>query len=415
MKRKGYIIEQIADIDNLRMAFWKAQKGKSIKPEVTLFRANLDTRLLQIRNQLLSDSCPLGNYHYFTIYDPKKRIICAASFNERVIHHAIMNVCAIDFENRQIPYSYACRKNKGTFAALAQTACYQKKYQWFLKLDVQKYFENIDHEILFEKLQRIYKDKRLLGLFWKIIDSYHARDNVGLPIGNLSSQYFANHYLSFADKQATERLRIPAYVRYMDDMLLWSNDRNELLEKGEQFACFIHEDLKLNLKPFVCNKSKHGLPALGFMVYPHRIRLNRRSKQRFIRKLQQNYRLLEEGTISESEFAIRVLSLYGFINHADSKGLSKHIIEKIGTNIESANRVNRGGSWNNNSQNCRVANRNNNSSGNRNNNLGFRLVFSSKQEYDFEQMFVSSPEKGKMKLFYPVSSEVENRIKLFNQ
>ncbi|MDR1122223.1 MAG: RNA-directed DNA polymerase [Dysgonamonadaceae bacterium] len=378
MKRKGYIVEQIADTDNLRLAFWKAQKGKSMKQEVMLFRENLDARLLQIREQLLDNSYRFGNYRYFTIHDPKRRIICAAPFAERVVHHAIMNVCATDFDRRQIPYSYACRKNKGTFAALEQAALYQKKYQWFLKLDVRKYFDSIDHEILFEKLQRMYKDKSLLSLFRKIIDSYHAGDDRGLPIGNLASQYFANHYLSYADRHAVEQLRIPAYLRYMDDMLLWFNDKSELLEKGKQYEHFIREHLKLELKPFVHNKTGHGLPALGFILYPDRIRLNRRSRQRFSTKLRQNYTLLERGEISESEFGVRTLSLYGFIAHADSKGLAKHVMQKTGTDIESSNRVNRGGSWNNNAGNCRVANRNNNSPDNSNNNLGFRLACSSK-------------------------------------
>jgi hypothetical protein len=392
MKRKGYIFEQLTDIDNLRLAFWNAQKRKCIKPDIVLFRKNLDANIVQIRNELLEDSFQFGNYHYFTVYDPKKRLICAATFNERVVHHAILNICATDFDNRQLPYSYACRKGKGTFAAVEQAAVYQKKHQWYLKLDVRKYFDSIDHKILFETVQNSYKDKKLLSLFYKIIDSYHAQDNKGVPIGNLTSQYFANHYLSFADKFAVEKLHIPAYVRYMDDMLLWSNDKNELLEKGKQFESFMEEHLKLTLKPFIFNKVEHGLPALGFLLYPNQIRLNQRSKQRFSTKLQQYCALLEHNEIGESEFGRNVLALYGFINHANSRGFSKYIVRKIGTNIESSNRVNRGGSWNNNAQNCRVANRNNNSSGNRNNNLGFRLACSSKHEHDFEQMFVPSSE-----------------------
>jgi len=193
MKRKGYLIEQIADPENLRMAFWKAQIGKSAKKDVAAFREHLDVNLLKIRNQLLEGSFRFGNYHYFSIYDPKERVICAAEFRERVLHHAIMNICALDFENRQIPYSYACRKGKGTFAALQKASYYQKTYQWYLKLDVRKYFDSIDHEVLFSQLQRIYKDEQLLILFWQIIDSYHARDEKGMPIGNLTSQYFANH------------------------------------------------------------------------------------------------------------------------------------------------------------------------------------------------------------------------------
>ena len=208
MKRKGFILEQIADPDNLRLAFLKAQIGKSTKKDVISFREHLDTNLLQIRNQLLDGSYRCGNYHYFTVFDPKERVICAAEFSERVVHHAIMNICAVDFENKQITYSYACRKGKGTFAAIKQAACYQKKYAWFLKLDVRKYFNSIDHAILFSQLQRMYKDEAFLNLLWQIIiDSYHATDEKGVPIGNLTSQYIANHYLSYADKYLTEQLR----------------------------------------------------------------------------------------------------------------------------------------------------------------------------------------------------------------
>jgi hypothetical protein len=343
MKRKGYIVEQVADVDNLRLAFWKAQRGKSAKPEVALFRAGLDAHLLRLREQLLDGSYRMAGYRYFTVYEPKERVICAAPFGERVVHHAIMNVCADDFDRRQVPYSYACRKGKGTFAALEQAAVYQQRYGWFLKLDVRKYFNSIDHQTLIEELRRIYKDERLLRLLESIIDSYHASDGTGVPIGNLTSQYFANFYLSLADRYALERLRIPAYVRYMDDMLLWSNDRRALLEKGEALNRFMRERLQLTLKPFVCNRTEHGLPALGFLLYPDRIRLNLRSRKRFTAKLQQDCDLLRQGEVGEAEFARRVLSLYGFISHADSKGFSKYAIQKIGTGIESSNRVIRGG------------------------------------------------------------------------
>jgi hypothetical protein len=323
------VLAQVADVDNLRAAFWKAQQGKSGKADVALFRAHLDGRLQEAREQLLDGSYRFGQYRYFTVYDPKERVICAASFGERVVHHAIMNVCAADFDHRQIPHSYACRTGKGTFAAVAQAARYQQEYRWFLKLDVRKYFNSISHDVLLEKLERMYKDPGLLSLLWRIIDSYHACDGTGVPIGNLTSQYFANHYLSFADRYTLGSLRIPAYVRYMDDMLLWANDRSELLDKGLQLEAFIGSALQLQLKPFVLNKVEHGLPALGFLLYPHRIRLNRRSRQRFAEKLREDYRLLDSGEIGEAQFAGRALSLYGFIGHAESRNFARRIVSTI--------------------------------------------------------------------------------------
>ena len=411
MKRKGYIFEQIADPDNLRLAFWKAQIGKSAKKDVVSFRERLDIHLLQIRNQLIEGTCQYGNYHYFTIYDPKERVICAADFGERVVHHAIMNICAVDFENRQTPYSYACRKGKGTFAAIKQACYYQKKYQWYLKLDVRKYFDSIDHEILFSQLQRMYKDKQLLNLLWKIIDSYHARDEKGLPIGNLTSQYFANHYLAYADKYITEQIHHPAFVRYMDDIFLWANDRDDLITKGNLLESFIHNNLLLSLKPAVINKTEHGLPALGFQLYPNEIRLNARSRKRFAVKLIRYNNLLTNNEINESQYAQNVLSLYGFISHAKHKGFARSIsnMSNHGSGAKGSNRVNRGGSWNNNARNTRVSNRNNNTPDNRNNNIGFRLACSSKQQTDFEQAPLSFPvTRVKTSLSCPVSSVWSN-------
>ena len=401
MKRKGYIIDQIADSDNLRLAFWKAQIGKSAKKDIISFRSQLDVNLLQIRNQLLDGSFRFGNYHYFTIYDPKERVICAAEFSERVVHHAIMNICHEDFENRQIPYSYACRKGKGTFAAIKQASLYQKKYKWYLKLDICKYFYHIDHAVLFSQLKGIWKDKQFINFLWQIIDSYHASDEKGLPIGNLTSQYFANHYLSFSDKYIIEQLRLPACVRYMDDILLWANSRDELIEKGNKLDIFIQDNLLLTLKPFILNKTEHGLPALGFLIYPDELRLNSRSKTRFCTKLKQYNKLFENNELSEKKFSQNVLSLYGFISHAKHKGFARSIINslKSGSGAEGSNRVNRGGSWNNNARNTRVSNRNNDNPGNRNNNLGFRLARSSKQQTDFEQVPLSIPaQKGKNQL-----------------
>jgi len=391
MRRKGYIFEQIIDPDNLRQAFWNAKKGKSTKKDIISFTKNFDFNLLQIYNQLFGGTFRFGKYNYFTIYDPKERVICAADFRERLIHHAIMNICNEDFEKRQIPFSYACRRGKGTFSALNQAAIYQKKYKWYLKLDIRKYFDTIDHNVLFSQIQRMYKDEKLLNLLWLIIDSYHSRDNKGLPIGNLTSQYFANYYLSFADKYIVEKLQIPAYVRYMDDIILWANDRNELVDNGILLEKFINSNLLLSFKPFILNKVEHGLPALGFIIFPKETLLNSRSKKRFATKLKQCSNLLNNNLIDEFNYSQRVLSLYGFISHSKYKGFARTLIKSIdtGSGIKGSNRVLRGGSWNNNARNVRVSNRNNNNPDNRNNNIGFRLVSNSKQQSDFEQMSIS--------------------------
>jgi len=172
MKRRGRIYEQIADMDNLRLAFYKAKRGKTGKKDIFSFQKNLDSNLFAVYESLQKQEFRFGAYNYFKVHDPKERTICAASFPERIVHHAIMNLCASDFERYQIFDSYACRIGKGVFAAVERIRFFQNKYKWYAKLDVRKYFDNIDHRILFEQLCRMYKDEKLLNLLWQIIESY---------------------------------------------------------------------------------------------------------------------------------------------------------------------------------------------------------------------------------------------------
>lgn len=320
MKREGYLMQKIADPDNLRLAFWKAKKGKGAKKEVLDYQKNLDAHLMQLREELLFGTVSVGNYHYFKVYDPKERQICAAAFSERVLHHALMNVCHSSFERFQIYDSYASRSGKGTFAALDRAFDYQKKYDWYLKLDVRKYFDSIDHTILKSLLERRFKDRPLLRIFSDIIESYQVEPGKGVPIGNLTSQYFANHYLAVVDHFVQEVLQIKGYVRYMDDMVLWADNKTELLEKGNHLKAFINSNLALTLKPFCLNRAPCGLPFLGFLVYPDVIHLNRHSRERFIKKLKIYEHNLEAGLWDQSDYQRHVLPLLSFVKHADSAG-----------------------------------------------------------------------------------------------
>jgi len=314
---------EIADSENLRLAFWKARKTKDGKIEVAEFRQNLDKNLLQLRNELLSGKVAVGNYHYFTIYDPKERQICAASFNQRVLHHALMNTCHANFEKFQIDGSYASRLGKGTYAGIEQAKKYQQKYRWFLKLDVRKYFDSIDHDVLKTLLSRRFKDNVLLQVFSSIIDSYHTSEGKGLPIGNLTSQYFANHYLALADHYIKEKLQAPAYIRYMDDMVIWANDKDLLLQIGSDFQKFIAEELLLQLKPFCLNSTDKGLPFCGYLIFPQKILLNQNSRKRFKTKLIKYTSKLNKEEWNQHEYQSHVLPLIAYAKHADTFGMRK--------------------------------------------------------------------------------------------
>ena len=164
MKRKGHLIEQIADVDNLYLAFHKACRGKQRKAEVLAFREHFDENIAMLRENVLSGHITVGNYHYFTIYDPKERVICAAPFRERVLHHAIMNVCHEYFDRSLISDTYATRPGKGVYAALDKAVYAASHYEYMVKLDFRKYFDSISHDVLKQMLERKFKDNKLLGM-----------------------------------------------------------------------------------------------------------------------------------------------------------------------------------------------------------------------------------------------------------
>lgn len=316
-------MERIADPDNLRLAFWKARKGKEGIGEAEAFRRSLDTNLSELREELLRGEVRTGEYFYFRIFDPKERLICAASFRERVLHHALMNVCHPVFERFQIHDSYATRPGKGQYAALDKARTHARRYHWFCKLDVRKFFDNIDHETLYSKLCRLFKDPALLAVFRNIIDSYCTALGKGLPIGNLTSQYFANFYLGYADHYVKEVLRAPVYIRYMDDMVLWSDDKTELLHASLELERYIGRVLHMPLKPACTNASDKGLPFLGYVLFPGEVRLNKHSKKRFVCKMRIYDAKLNAGEWTQKEYARHAEPLAAFTRYAGTSGFRR--------------------------------------------------------------------------------------------
>lgn len=320
---------QIMDMDNLRLAFWKAGKGKRYASSVLAYQEKLEENLRALREQIRRGKVEVGDYRYFFVYEPKKREICASAFREQVLHHALMNVCHPYFERAQIYDSYASRIGKGTYAALGRARQHTRRYDWFLKLDVRKFFASIQHDVLKGQLARLFKEEDLLSICYQIIDSYEASPDRGLPIGNLTSQYFANHYLSGLDHFIKEELKIKAYARYMDDMVLWSQDKQELQTARLAITDFVEERLCCALKPLQLNRTRLGLPFLGYRVHPHYMRLLQKSKVRFIRKMERIYRYKVEGYWSEEDCQSRALPLIAFTQHSDAGSFRKSVLLRL--------------------------------------------------------------------------------------
>ena len=313
MKRANHLFAQILDRANLRYAFYRAHKGKRGRPDVEEFTADLEANLHRIACEVEAGDFQMGRFQQFTIHDPKRRIITAPCFAERVLHHAIMNVCEPHFERFLIADTFACRCGKGRITALHRGLQFSGRYRFAVKLDMRKYFQSISHAILLEKLQSRFKDRRLLDLFKRIIHSHATTPGYGLPIGSLTSQHFANFYLGWFDRFVKERLRVRAYVRYMDDCVLWCNEKDGLTQWLDECRVFLRE--RLALEPKAIDKVvtiRHGLDFLGCRVYPDHLKLNRRSRRRFRRKLGDLEETFYNGVMSASEYQQRVTSLLAF-------------------------------------------------------------------------------------------------------
>ncbi len=335
MHRANDLLERIEDPDNLRLAFWKARKGKNWSEGVIRYRENLEDNLQLLRQQIQSGHVDVGHYHFFKIFEPKERQICAAAFSEQVLHHALMNVCDEYFEQAQVFHSYACRKGKGALAAVQKAQKLTRSRAWFLKIDVRKFFESIHHDVLKAQLARLFREDRLLYIFHQLIDSYDSganstenlsMDKRGLPIGNLTSQYFANHYLAGLDHFIVSRLGIGDYVRYMDDLVLWHESKDKLKVAQNAIREYVEQKLCSSLKPEQLNRCNTGLPFLGYLIFPYKIKLLQQSKQRFIRKLNFAEAQLASGEWNQEAYQRHVLSLIAFVKHADTSQFRRKLI-----------------------------------------------------------------------------------------
>lgn len=365
MKRITNLYQQVYDLNNLLLAFYKAKKGKQYQKEVIDFEENLNDNLVKMSSQIKLGDFSTGNYTYFTIKDPKERVICAASFPERVYHHALMNIYHQAFDNYQIYHSYATRPNKGTHKALQYTYDCQKQGGWYVKMDVKKFFDTINHQTLKRYLENRFKERKALNAFCQIIDSYSVSKEKGLPIGNLTSQYFANFYLAHLDRYAKEVLCVKRYVRYMDDIVIWASSKKVIKQLCLKLDDFLNLELNQSFKPKIINKSPYPFNYLGFVINRKGIVPNKRNRQKFNTKIKKLYDDVTRKKTDEWQANQNYWILHSFYAYNVQ-------IQTI--NNRHSNRVLRGGSWNNNAKNCRSANRNNNSSDNRNNNNGFRVV-----------------------------------------
>lgn len=322
---------EICSLENLTLAANKTRKRKTRKESTERFELHRERFVRQLQQELEGDTYRPGRYRQFYIHDPKKRLISAAPYRDRVVHHALCNVIAPRIERRFVFDSYSCRKGKGTTAARERCRQYTNRFRYVLKCDIQQYFQRINHDVLKEKLAKIIGCKATLKLCFKIIDSHQDETSgCGLPIGNLTSQLWANLYLDRLDHFVREELNIPGYVRYTDDFLLWSDDKAFLRDCKERIAAELCIE-RLQLHPIKSRimSCKEGVPFLGFRFFPERRpRLTGETKRRFEKRSRRQMDAVCEGTEEWSGVRSSMFSWAQFSTYGNTTGLLNWYREK---------------------------------------------------------------------------------------
>ena len=318
MKAAGGLFDQIWERENLVHAAWRAARGKRNRPEVCQFLENWEGNLQEIGDELRWGRYEFAGYRAFAVRDTKSREIHAPSFRDRVVHHAIIAVLGPVMERGAIAHSYACRAGRGQHAALAQARTWTRRADWYGKGDVEKFYDSVDHGRLLRRLQRRFRETKVLDLWARVLDSYavDAAGSQGLPIGALTSQYLGNFFLDAVDQAIQRTGKAERYLRYMDDMVVWGS-QDDVREVRFRMADTL-EGMGLRLKHGgEWNRCVRGVPMLGFVVYPDRMRLNRMGRKRLRRKLGAVERAGVRGWMDEREEQERVTALFAHAGIAD--------------------------------------------------------------------------------------------------
>ena len=343
-------MERLCEWDNLITSWRLASRGKTSSEAVARFAHAVGEQLLDLQHRLLRGLWRPGPYVHFTIHEPKRRLISAAPFADRVVHHALCRVIEPRFEAAFVPWSFANRTGRGTHRAVDRLQDLARAHRWVLRLDIVRHFPSMDHIVLRELLWRRVPEPGLRSVIDLILASgvgIHDADADaplfpgddllalcrprGLPIGNLTSQFWSNVYMDPLDKFVMRGLGVTAYLRYVDDFALFDDSRERLLLARQQIIGFLAQRLRLRMHDGAAQVQacEHGIPWLGFVVFPDHRRVKARKVVHATRRLVERHAAWRNGTISFAEFDA---SVRGWINHvssADSWALRRHVLARL--------------------------------------------------------------------------------------
>lgn len=339
MKIYRNLFNKITDPETLFLAWREFKSGKNSKLDVISFEQNLEQNIFRLARDLHSKKYRHGGYEDFYISDPKLRHIYKASVLDRILHHSITSVLAPIFDKTFISNSFSCRVGKGTHKGVDTLRDMIRKESrndtracYILKCDVQKFFDSIDHRILLSLLSKTIKDEETLWLLNILVESYVSSKSdlfykKGVPIGNLTSQLFANIYMNEFDQFMKHKLKVKYYARYTDDFVIVSNDKVYLENLIIQISSYLSSNLSLNLHP---NKVEiisytKGVDFLGYVLFPRHTLLRKRTKKRILRNFNNKVLLCREGKIEKVKVEATLNSYLGVLSHSDGYKFSENL------------------------------------------------------------------------------------------
>ncbi len=349
MKTYRNLYAQLTSCENLEKAFNNAKKGKSSSSYVIEFEKNLSENLLLLKQELESFTYKPKPLRRFIVRDQKIRTIHSSAFRDRIVHHALCNVIEPIFEKIFIFDSYANRKGKGALKAIQRFDFFKRKVScngkkkinafdnndvlgYVLKADIKHYFEEVNHEVLLKFLERKISDEKVMWLIRKIIDNYELRGRTakGMPLGNSTSQFFANVYLNELDYFVKHKLKAKYYIRYVDDFVILHNNEETLEEYKEEINNFL-ETIKLELHS---DKSKiiplgKGISLLGYRVFYYYKLLRKSNLRKSKRKISEKINLVQNNNLAYHSLLGSIQGWFGYAMWADTYKLRKNVREEI--------------------------------------------------------------------------------------
>ena len=321
MKRYGNLWQKIISMDNLKLAYKKARKGKTWQKSIKVFDKDIEGNLLKIQASLINKTFRTSAYNTKTIYEPKKRKIYILPFApDRIVQHALMNALEPIWTSFFIFDSYACLLNKGIHRGSLRTMEFIRKNKYCLKCDIAKFYPSIDHDVLFAMIKRKIKCKDTLQLIQEII--YSSPGGKNAPIGNYTSQWFGNLYMNELDQFAKHVLKVKCYIRYCDDFLFFGNDKKELHRIALAVEDFLANTLKLTMSKCNLFPVKQGVDFLGYRHFRGYILLRKSTAKRVKRRLKVLPLLFKKGRISLEHLRASLASTLGWLMWANTYNLA---------------------------------------------------------------------------------------------